>query len=54
MISIQFVENEETMVGILVGACPCGVITVFEEMYGSESLSKVCAIMIDYPCWFTS
>jgi hypothetical protein len=35
-------------VGILVGAYPCGVITVFEVLYGSESLSQVYAIMIEY------
>ena len=34
--------------GILVGAFPCGVITVFEELYGSESLTQVYAIMIEY------
>ena len=27
---------------------PCGVITVFEELYGSESLTQVYAIMIEY------
>lgn len=26
--------------GILVGAYPCGVITIFEELYGSESLRE--------------
>ena len=35
-------------VGILVGAFPCGTITLFEELYGSESLSQVYAIMIEY------
>ena len=35
-------------VGILVGAYPCGTITVFEELYGSESLSQVYAIMVEY------
>ena len=29
-------------------AYPCGVITVFEELYGSESLSQVYAIMVEY------
>ena len=35
-------------VGILVSAFPCGVITVFEELYTSESLSQVYAIMVEY------
>lgn len=34
--------------GILVGAFPCGVITLFDELYGSESLTQVYAIMIEY------
>ena len=34
--------------GILVGAFPYGVITVFDELYGSESLTQVYAIMIEY------
>ena len=35
-------------VGILVSAFPCGIITVFEELFGSESLSQVYAIMVEY------
>ena len=34
--------------GILVGAYPCGIITLFDELYGSESLSQVHGIIIEY------
>ena len=34
--------------GILVGAFPCGIITLFDELYGSESLTQVYAIVIEY------
>ena len=34
--------------GILVASFPCGVITVFEELYGSESLTQVYAIIVEY------
>ena len=34
--------------GILVGAFPYGVITVFDELYGSEILTQVYAMMIEY------
>ena len=39
---------------ILVGAFPCGLITVFDELYGSESLTQVYAIMIEYLSCLTS
>ena len=32
----------------MVGAFPCGVITLFDELYGSESLQQVYAILIEY------
>ena len=32
----------------MVAAFPCGVITVLEELYGSESLTQVYAIMVEY------
>ena len=35
-------------VGILVSTFPCGIITVFEELFGSESLTQVYAIMVEY------
>ena len=35
-------------VGILVGTYPCGNISLFDELYGSESLSQVYAILADY------
>ena len=35
-------------VGILVGAYPCGTITLFDELHGSESLSQVYGIVVDH------
>ena len=35
-------------VGILIGTYPCGNVTLFEELYGSESLSQVYAHVTDY------
>ena len=35
-------------VGILIGSFPCGTVTLFDELYGSESLSQVYGIVIDY------
>ena len=35
-------------VGILVGAFPCGMIVLWDEIYGSESISQVYGIMIEF------
>ena len=35
-------------VGLLVGAYPCGTIVIFDELYGSESISQVYGILIEY------
>ena len=35
-------------VGILVGAYPCGSIVLWDEIFGSESISQVYGIMIDF------
>ena len=34
-------------VGIFLGAYTCGTVTIFDELYGSESLSQVYGILID-------
>ena len=34
--------------GILVGAFPCGIIPLFEELYGVESISQVYGILTDW------
>jgi hypothetical protein len=44
----SFLRTRRHTVGILVGAFPCGVINIFDELYGSESLTQVYAIMIEY------
>ena len=43
-----FQRSRRHTVGILVGAFPCGIITLFDELYGSESLTQVYAIVIEY------
>ena len=35
-------------VGILVGAYPCGIATLIDELYGCESLSQVYGIVVDH------
>ena len=35
-------------VGIFVGAYPCGTIVLFDELYGSESISQVYGILIEF------
>ena len=46
--SSSFQRSRRHTVGILVGAFPCGIITLFDELYGSESLTQVYAILIEY------
>lgn len=35
-------------VGVFVGAFPCGTIVLFDELYGSESISQVYGILIEF------
>ena len=35
-------------VGLLVATRPCGTVVMFQELYGSESLSQVYGSLIDY------
>ena len=37
-----------TSCGILLGVSPCGVIPLFEELFGSESKSQVFALVTDF------
>lgn len=48
VISSTFQRSRRHTVGILVGAFPCGIITIYDELYGSESLTQVHAILIEY------
>jgi hypothetical protein len=40
-------ENGHT-VGVLVGAMPCGTVVFIDELYGSESISQVYGILLDF------
>ena len=35
-------------VGVFVGAYPCGTIVLFDELYGSESISQVYGILVEF------
>ena len=35
-------------VGVFVGAFPCGTIVLFDELYGSESISQVYGILVEF------
>ena len=35
-------------VGIMVGTKPCGTVTLFDELYGSESLTQVYGMLVEY------
>lgn len=35
-------------VGIMVGTKPCGIVVLFEEIYGSESLTQVYGMLVEY------
>lgn len=35
-------------VGIMVGTKPCGIVVLFEELYGSESLTQVYGMLVEY------
>ena len=32
----------------MVGTKPCGVVVLFDELYGSESLTQVYGILVEY------
>ena len=35
-------------VGIMVGTKPCGTVVLFDELYGSESLTQVYGMLVEY------
>ena len=35
-------------VGIMVGTKPCGIVTLFDELYGSESLTQVYGMLVEH------
>ena len=35
-------------VGIMVGTKPCGTVVLFEEIFGSESLTQVYGMLVEY------
>ena len=41
-------RDRRHMVGILVGTKPCGTVVMFDELYGSESISRVTGILSEY------
>ena len=35
-------------VGIMVGTKPCGTVVLFDELFGSESLTQVYGMLVEY------